>query len=64
MTNPSTIDLPVTTEPEFHLALCTLLESAASNEVAIVGGWAHRCTNDDQPDFDVEISQVTKPVDD
>lgn len=63
MTNQSSIDLPVTTEAEFHLALCVLLESASTNGVDLVGGWTYRCPDGDQPDFDVEISWVTKPVD-
>ncbi|WP_436347819.1 hypothetical protein [Natronorubrum sp. FCH18a] len=61
--NPS-IDFPITTESEFHSALCDLITSATANDISPEGAWTHRCSDEDLPDLDIEISRVTKPVDD
>lgn len=58
----STIDLPITTEARFHAARYELLERAPANDVALEGGWNHRCDDDHRPDCAVEISTVAKPV--
>lgn len=60
MNNQPSIDLPITSEAEFHAALCTLLLSATTNHVCPEGVWGHRCAIDGLTDFDVEISAVTK----
>ena len=64
MQNQPSIDLPIRTEMEFYVALCDLVTSAAVNDVSPEGVWSHRCADEDLPDFDIEISRVTKPVDD
>ncbi|WP_148859338.1 hypothetical protein [Natronococcus pandeyae] len=62
MENQASIDLPITSESEFHTALCDLITSATENDVSIEGGWDHRCEDDDLPDFDIVISAVMKPI--
>lgn len=63
MKDQTSISLPITTESEFQTALCDLITSATKNDVSPEGAWPHRCGFDDLPDFDIEISQVTKPID-
>lgn len=49
-----------TTEAEFHDRLGSLIRTAYANSVDIEGGWAYRTTNDDYPDWGVEIYEVVK----
>ncbi|SIS13704.1 hypothetical protein [Natronorubrum thiooxidans] len=64
MKNQQSIEFPITTEAEFHTALCTLVLNATINDVSPEGMWTHRCGDVELPDFDIEISEVTKPIDD
>ena len=64
MTEPPSIELPITTAEEFHVALCQLIVSGVRRNVSVEGGWTARHDDETLPDFDVEITVVTKPVDD
>lgn len=47
------------TAAEFRDALATLLREAADAGVAVEGGWECR-TDDETPDWDVVITELTK----
>lgn len=49
-----------TTKQEFTSRLDSLLRSAHRNGVEIEGGWAVRTDETNQPDWGVEIYEVTK----
>ncbi|MXV61922.1 hypothetical protein GS429_07605 [Natronorubrum sp. JWXQ-INN-674] len=52
---------PITTESRFQTALQTLIVDAITNGVPVEGGWECRSSNDDIPDWDIAIQEVTKP---
>ncbi len=64
MQSKPSIEFPITSESEFHSALCDLITNATANDISPEGAWSHRCSDDEHPDLDIEISRVTKPVDD
>lgn len=50
----------ITSEAELNAAIKQLLRSAHSNSVSVSGGW--EClTDDQQPNWDVVVTEVTKP---
>lgn len=50
------------TESAFEECLVWLLRTARENGVPIEGGWVNRNRSTHQPDWGIEIYQVTKPA--
>ncbi|MFC7044624.1 hypothetical protein ACFQH6_03615 [Halobacteriaceae archaeon GCM10025711] len=61
MTRASDTSREVTDEAAFDAALGRLLRTAYRNDVTVRGAWDCRTDAADLPDWDVQITAVTKP---
>ena len=50
-----------TTEEEFQARLVRLIRAARANGVDVEGGWMDRNPRGDEPDWGIEIYEVSKP---
>ena len=48
-------------EQEFQDALARLIRTVYENGVDVEGGWVDRHSDPEQPDWGIEIYEVTKP---